>query len=278
MEIKAIKFGEKTISFDPEIYVHDQQEANNIAASLIHFADKKLNEWGEPEIIFKEKNIMKILPVIHIKDEDQAISEAELIINSGCDGFWLINHNGNDNLTLSLASILSERYPNNIVGVNLLSQNPFSAIDSAIKFDLKYLWLDYAGVHSKDQNEILLTQQKLAIKNHGLNIFAGTAFKYQQKEENPVKATKIALSNNLTVTTSGSATGCEADLNKIELMSEAADGELALASGLTIDNIEDYHPYVKYAMVATGISKDQYYIDHEKLNIFVNKVKTLNSN
>lgn len=54
--VKSVVFGEKTISFEPSIYVSDKQEANNIAASLIYFADKKLNEWSSPEIIFEKED------------------------------------------------------------------------------------------------------------------------------------------------------------------------------------------------------------------------------
>jgi hypothetical protein len=54
--IKAVVFGESVISFEPSIYVSYKEEANNIAASLICFADKKLNEWSSPEIIFDKKD------------------------------------------------------------------------------------------------------------------------------------------------------------------------------------------------------------------------------
>jgi hypothetical protein len=55
MKIQSVKFDENTISFSPHVYVSDQQEANKFASSLITFADKMLNDWSSPEIIFAEK-------------------------------------------------------------------------------------------------------------------------------------------------------------------------------------------------------------------------------
>jgi predicted TIM-barrel enzyme len=220
---------------------------------------------------------MKVLPVIHILNKQQAIEQAELLVVSKCDGFWLINHDGDDELTLSLAVTLTERYRDFMVGVNLLSHSAESAMSASIEHGLKYLWLDYAGVHSVTPNEKLLNKLKDNCLKHNIRIFAGTAFKYQSPEPHPVCAALLAKEHGLIVTTSGSGTGHAADLTKIKSMSYAVNGHLALASGLTLDNLADYHPYVEYALVATGISKDDYYFDPKKLTAFMNKVQKLNS-
>jgi predicted TIM-barrel enzyme len=220
---------------------------------------------------------MKILPVIHIFNTKQAHEQAELLVTSGCDGFWLINHGGDDELTLSLAAELSFVYKDHMVGVNLLSHLPLSAINQTIKSGIKYLWLDYAGVHSIFPDELLLKQLAEKSKKYNVQIFAGTAFKYQRHEPNPMEASQLAQSYGFTVTTSGAGTGHAADLNKIKLMSKAISGKLGIASGLTIDNLPEYHPYIEYALIATGISKDEHHFDVEKLKLFVNKSKKLNS-
>tara|TARA_B100000809_G_scaffold168899_1_gene166211 strand:+ start:3498 stop:4190 length:693 start_codon:yes stop_codon:yes gene_type:complete len=220
---------------------------------------------------------MKVLPVIHILNKQQAIEQAELLVKAKCDGFWLINHGGDDELTLSLAVDLSKRYPELMVGVNLLSHSAESALNATIEHDLKYLWLDFAGVHSLTPDNALLERQKLLSQKHNITIFAGTAFKYQRHEPNHVQAAELAQSHGLVVTTSGSGTGHAADLNKIKAMSCAVDGHLAVASGLTPENLSDYHPYVEYALVATGISQDDHHFDSEKLVMFMNRVQELNS-
>jgi len=64
-------------------------------------------------------------------------------------------------------------------------------------------------------------------------------------------------------TTSGSATGKAPQLAKIISMSQ--HGVLAVASGMTPDNVSDYAPYLSHILVSTGISLDEYRIDPDKL-------------
>ena len=58
------------------------------------------------------------------------------------------------------------------------------------------------------------------------------------------------------------ATGVSADLTKVKSMKESiADYPLALASGLTPNNIKDYLPYISYGLVSTGISSSFHELD-----------------
>jgi hypothetical protein len=220
--------------------------------------------------------IMKVLPVIHILNEEQAYGQAKLIMESGADGFWLINHNGNDLLTLALATRFEEIYKNSIIGVNLLSYSADVALTKVITYGIKYLWLDSAGIHSESFKVERLESQKNLCLEGGVTIFGGTAFKYQPYDPNPATAAKQAKAYGLIATTSGVGTGHAADLDKIKSMSLAVDGDLAIASGLTLDNLHEYHPYIEYALVATGLSKDEYHFNQEKLVNFINKAKQLN--
>ncbi len=218
---------------------------------------------------------MIITPVVHILNKAQALAEASLIFSSGCDGLWLINHHGDDHLTLSLAKTLKEAHPNRLIGVNLLSMDAETALKSCLALNIKNLWLDRAGIHSTYKDDELIRKLSQAHLDEGINIFAGTAFKYQRPDNNPAAAAQIASSNNLIATTSGVGTGHAADLDKIKTMSVAVNGELAVASGLTVENIATYAPYVKYALVATGVSRDEHHLEPEKLNAFVEQVRSL---
>ena len=61
---------------------------------------------------------------------------------------------------------------------------------------------------------------------------------------------------------------------KIQRMSEAADGHpLAIASGVTPDNVNDYLPYINAFLVSTGISKDFHNLDLEKTKELMEKIK-----
>jgi hypothetical protein len=100
--------------------------------------------------------------------------------------------------------------------------------------------------------------------------FGGTAFK-KQREVDPANyqlAARKACAHMDVITTSGVATGHEADLSKIEAF-RAGIGErpLALASGITPDNAHAYAD-VDCFMVATGINHEGnfYDIDPARLN------------
>ena len=70
------------------------------------------------------------------------------------------------------------------------------------------------------------------------------------------------------VTTSGVATGIEADISKIKTFRSCiGDSVLAIASGITVDNAKMYS-IADCFMVATGINyeNDFYEIDHKKLS------------
>jgi predicted TIM-barrel enzyme len=80
------------------------------------------------------------------------------------------------------------------------------------------------------------------------------------------------------VTTSGPGTGLPANVEKISRMKQAlGDFPLAIASGITSENIHKYLPYATCFLVATGISKDFHSIDPERLRVLIENVRTWES-
>jgi predicted TIM-barrel enzyme len=76
------------------------------------------------------------------------------------------------------------------------------------------------------------------------------------------------------VTTSGPGTGAEAGLVKIQRMKQAIGGfPLAIASGITPENVAQYLPFADCFLVDTGISKTFTEIDPSRLQDLVNRVR-----
>lgn len=210
--------------------------------------------------------------VVHIFNKEQGLAEAAVAANAGADGVFFINHHGDDDLTHSLALLFKDAYPHMRVGVNFLSLSPLDAVSIAIQNDICNVWLDNAGVNTSMTDFSLLGSIRDKIRSTpGLMVFGGVAFKYQRQENNPVEAVKLAERHGVIPTTSGAGTGIAADLCKIETMGGTSTFGLAIASGLDVDNIDDYLPYIKHAIVATGVSVDEHHFDKEKLKAFVNK-------
>ena len=204
---------------------------------------------------------MQILPVIHFLDEDTTLKQAELAFRCGADGVFLICHDGkSDDVIPNIAAKI--KFPDFKVGINLLSKPPNIAFEIAEEHNLDMLWVDRPGVDSDgldpDGEKLVL----LSVSNSKIEVFASVAFKYQEEEKDPKRAAEQARGNGWIPTTSGSATGQPPSIDKIRLMSGAV---LANASGITPENIVDYRGLLSHVLVATGISKDEYHFDEDKL-------------
>jgi predicted TIM-barrel enzyme len=78
------------------------------------------------------------------------------------------------------------------------------------------------------------------------------------------------------VCTSGSATGVPADLTKIRVMSDTLteNTALAIASGITAENISSYLPYVEAFLVGTGLEKEFGVFDPAKVKAVARAIES----
>ena len=206
------------------------------------------------------------LPVIHVVNESQALTNALLAEGEGADGVFLINHQIPAAELLHCYDKVRERLPNFWIGLNFLDLSPEHALEIIPK-TVSGLWSDNAGI---DEAAADPTAQAKSFKEFRVAInwpgvyFGGVAFKYQTPVKNLTKVTSLALPLVDVITTSGPGTGLEASLVKIKRMKEAARSHpIALASGVTPENVYCYLPYVDCFLVATGISDS-----HTQLNRF----------
>ena len=215
----------------------------------------------------------QIYPVIHLEDVPLALDQADIAFECGADGVFVISHNGDDEEAAEVARKIKAKYKDKQIGVNLLSTNPANAVRMAE--GLNMIWFDSCGIVNGDHE----TQSPLVIQRMGevfdLKVFGGIAFKYKQHDFKAAASALCAHEIGLIPTTSGAGTGFAPDLQKIIDMSKAVNGNLAIASGMTPDNIEEFAPYLQYILVATGVSIDAYHFDYEKLRTFIGKVRNL---
>ena len=108
--------------------------------------------------------------------------------------------------------------------------------------------------------------------------FGGVDFKYRgqidEKEDVAQYKHKMSCLGKLAsagfmdaVCTSGSATGKAAGVVKIKTLRESTNGRslLAIASGVTAENVSQYIGHTDFVLVATGISADFYTFDEQKM-------------
>ena len=207
-----------------------------------------------------------VLPVIHVLDNEQAERNVRTVIECGAAGVFLINHDFGIEPFLPIIRHVRDRYPGLWLGVNFLAVtglNAFPILGELERdgYPVDAYWADDARIdehatQSDQQEAIAINAARRSANWNGL-YFGGTAFK-KQREVDPsdyAASAEQAVHQMDVVTTSGVATGHSADLDKIKTFRRACgETPLAIASGITPDNVLDYAADVDAYLVATGVS------------------------
>jgi predicted TIM-barrel enzyme len=222
--------------------------------------------------VFQNRHV--VLPVIHVTSTAQALENASIARDAGADGVFLINHAMSSEELLSAHVAVRARFPNWWIGVNCLDLEPEQVFER-ITDSVNGVWTDNAMIDEANEAQPL-AQKVLDSRNQrgwsGL-YFGGVAFKYQRRVEDLAAAARRAMRYMDVVTTSGSGTGHAADVNKIRVMKEALGTfPLAIASGITPENVAEYMPHADCFLVATGISKSFEELDPAKVKALIQVV------
>lgn len=202
------------------------------------------------------------LAVVHVECEAQALRNTRIAEQEGADGVFLINHSISSDCLLNYYGLVKEQLPNFWIGINCLDLGR-----SAIDFIPKHaagLWVDNAGINEDVKSLYFAQEFEDRRKTSGWDglYFGGVAFKYQREVADTARVAKFAIPYVDVITTSGAGTGIAAKIDKIRTIKNAiGDHPLAIASGITPENVDDYMPYTDCFMVATGISDS-----HTELN------------
>lgn len=218
----------------------------------------------------KEKGI--VLPVIHVENFEQALRNVKICRDAGADGCFLINHSSEtDAFRLNEIHIIIRNEIRDFwIGVNFLDLDPLKAFILFPRI-LKGLWSDDAQI---EENPDIIQERATKIRNQEILhywdtnflYFGGVAFKYRKEVRDLKVVSRIAKRYVDVITTSGPATGIPAEIAKIKTIRESINNfPLAIASGITSENIRRYMPYANCFLVATGISKSFIEIDPYKL-------------
>ena len=207
-----------------------------------------------------------LLPVVHPVSWDQALASTQIAVDAGVKGIFLINQGLSSDEVLRLILEVRKRHPSLWVGLNLLGHSPAQVLErglAACEGRLDGIWSDNANIDEAAPaaaqpvaEAFLAARQRLGW--NGL-YFGGVAFKYQRDvaAEQLPGATRLAAGFMDVICTSGPGTGQHADPTKLAAMRGAVGGgvALALASGVTAENVGHYLPHVNAYLVGTGIEQ-----------------------
>ena len=226
-----------------------------------------------------------VLPVIHVLDIPRTLRNLREVIAAGAPGCFLINHDFGPDQFLPIIHGVRAAYPSFWIGVNFLAVTGRDAFPmlGALAQDgctVDAYWADDARIdeHGGNQEAEEIAQAYTDSGWRGL-YFGGTCFKKQREiaPEHYHASAGYAAGFMDVVTTSGVATGKEADTGKIATFRDAiGDHALALASGISAENARTYSD-VDCFMVATGINEpgNFYDIDPDRLGALMAITRTL---
>lgn len=217
----------------------------------------------------------KVMAVIHYEHDQQAIRNAAIAADAGCHGVFLIEMDGRDELIDVAAVHIKQRHEGLTVGANRLASLPDQALLRNAALGLDATWVDNPGVSSKGRGEhAWKVNSALSIARPGHLFFGSVAFKYQEHEPDPTKAARLVANLGWIATTSGSATGKAPDVEKLRSMKSAiGSAPLAVASGITPENVGEFAPHLDWVLVATGVSSSFHEFDPARLKALVAAVR-----
>jgi predicted TIM-barrel enzyme len=224
-------------------------------------------------------NTTAVFPVIHVLDHEQTCRNIEIAIAYNVAGVFLINHDFDVPQFLPIVESVRVEFPDIWLGLNFLAVTGKVAFPILAKLEkegsrIDGYWADDARIdESRDVDDQSEASEILRVKKEcgwaGL-YFGGTAFKKQRSvdENDYLYSAQIAYKWMDVVTTSGVATGQEAGTEKVKIFRQGVEeNALALASGITPENVQSYAQDLDAILVATGINytDDFYNIDPERL-------------
>lgn len=226
-----------------------------------------------------------VLPVIHVLETPRTLRNVRETIGAGAAGCFLINHDFAPEQFLPIIRDVRTEFPAFWIGVNFLAvtgRDAFPVLGGLAEEGcaVDAYWADDARIDEHGENaearEIARVYEDSGWR--GL-YFGGTCFKKQREvaPEHYGDAAREACAFMDVVTTSGVATGHEAEIGKVETFRRAiGEATLALASGVTPENADTYAD-VDCFMVATGINEpgNFYDIDPERLDTLMRITRDL---
>lgn len=195
----------------------------------------------------------EIIPVIHMINEKQVSQNVETCLKCNIKKIFIINHVVTIEDLKRCAINVKNKHPNLWVGINMLGSPVQESLNLDINIDA--LWIDETieNDHSKQR------------QFKGM-VFGGLAFKYQPQPKDLKESCLNVIKNTDVATTSGEGTGKAANINKIKLIrSFLGNHPMAIASGVSIENIHLYKDIVDYLLVASSITSKEEFIIEEKL-------------
>lgn len=216
------------------------------------------------------------LPVIHVRNDYQTLTNIDRARKATADGVFLIDHDTptSENL-LKVYRAVRRNHPDYWIGLNFLRESALEAVE-LVGSDVDGLWTDHAGFDESKPNPSAEAQRvwtylctRRDTKQVKCLYFGGFAFKGRRDVHDLVGGARQIASYVDIITTSGDATGFAPPLEKLRRIREATLATMqpiANASGTSIANVNSLMIFCDCFLVASSICRDGdgYNLDERK--------------
>lgn len=211
----------------------------------------------------------KIFPVVHVHGTQLALEQSSLALSAGADGIFLIDHG-----VVGLAGLIEAyevvraAFQGAFLGLNLLNGGPVEAFRALAIAEAQGLltslpnavWVDDLRASAA---LTLLDDLPTLMNGRRPLLYGGVAFKYTPTFIDVPSVAAAELQDLLAYTdvptTSGAGTGRAPAPAKLRVMKQVVGlRSLAVASGLSADNLDDYIGTVDDILVASSIETEPY--------------------
>lgn len=201
------------------------------------------------------------LVALHVLSQRQVMEQAKIIKEAGAHGVILVNHDNHvpsrdtyPNL-FSIAIELKEKYQDDfVIGTNSLDLSTPDAMIS-IPSHLDIIWVDKGGIIETESGAAIDPEVAGLLQMIRPHYYGSELFKYRAKAKDPEAVVREASKHFHTLVTSGEETGLAPSVGKIREIREWIDGRcrLAIASGISIENVKEFLPYADTFISATSL-------------------------
>lgn len=229
---------------------------------------------------FKNK---PILGMIHLSGENKvlrALDEIKIYQEEGVDGVIIENYHGSREDVMMVLSSINKGDFNIKIGLNILPNDYELAFETASKYNLDFIQLDYVSGKYEKSDEINHNHYMNNRKAYKGIVLGGVWPKYYYpiKDSDLIEDLTIAMTRCDAVVVTGSGTGKETPIDKIKKFRNIiGDFPLIIGAGMDSNNVDQFE-YADGAIVGSCFKpykRTQEVIDRLLVKEFVNNVNNI---
>lgn len=213
------------------------------------------------------------IAVVHSATIEQTLRNVKVAFDNGADGVFLVTHSIPPYELARIYKRVREKYPLGWIGLNM-GLDAYSTF-LRLSQDTNGFWADDAGITAtgvSDDTEKFL-QYRLQRPSWRALYFGGVAFSEDSDLKDPGEAARRATAYVDVVVTSGAKIGSAPDPAKIHKMKRALDEvPLAIAGGITAENVHMYLEWADCFLVASGIRASVTELDPKLVRALADKI------